>query len=171
MSINSVPVLSFVGRSKTGKTSLIERLIPFFRAKGITVSVIKHHHLDFEIDIPGKDTYRFKQAGARTVIISSPNKIAIIKDNVRNPKIEDIISEYATETDVVIVEGYKKAKLPKIEVYLNRENQPPVCIDDKNLLAIVTDLPFSARVPVFLRDDTEGISEFIFSHFAFRISH
>jgi len=171
MSINGIPVLSFVGRSKTGKTSLIERLIPIFCAKGIRVSVVKHHHLDFDIDIPGKDTYRFKQAGAQTVIISSPNKIAVIKDAVREPKIEDIISKYATEVDVVIVEGYKKAKLPKIEVYVNRENQPPVCLDDKYLLAIVTDLPFSARVPVFLREDIEGISEFIFSHFSLRTSH
>ena len=83
---------------------------------------------------------------------------------------EDIISRYVTETDIVIIEGYKKAKLPKIEVYINREDQPPLCLDDENLLAIVTDLPFSAHVPVFSRDDKEGISEFIFSHFTLRPS-
>ncbi len=170
MSNNSIPVLAFVGLSKTGKTSLIESLIPIFCSKGIRVAVIKHHHLGFDIDIHGKDTHRFKQAGAQTVIISSPDKIAVIKDSFVEPEVEDIISRYVTETDIVIIEGYKKAKLPKIEVYINREDQPPLCLDDENLLAIVTDLPFSAHVPVFSRDDKEGISEFIFSHFTLRPS-
>lgn len=165
-----IPVLSIVGRSKTGKTSLIERLIPLFSSKGIKVSVIKHHHLDFEIDIPGKDTYRFKHAGARTVVISSPKKMAIIKDSECEPTIEEIISKYTADTGFVIVEGYKKANLPKVEVYLKRENMPPVCINDKNLLAIVTDVPYAAHVPVFSRNDIEGITGFICSHFGFRIS-
>lgn len=166
MTNKRIPVLSVVGRSKTGKTTLIEKLIPLLDSKGIKVAVIKHHHHDFEIDIPGKDTHRLKHAGAHTVIISSPEKIAIIQDIRSEPSIEDIVSKYASNMDIVITEGYKKADMPKIEVYQEKENLPPVCIDDKNLLAIVSDSPIVASVPVFLRDDTGSITEFILSQFA-----
>ena len=159
-----------MGRSKTGKTTLIEKLISLLDSKGIKVAVIKHHHRDFEIDVPGKDTHRLKYAGARTVIISSPKKIAIIQDTWREPSIEDIISKYVTNIDIVITEGYKKADMPKIEVYQKNKNLPPVCIDDKNLLAVVSDLPIVASVPVFLRDDVEGIIELILSQFALPVA-
>ncbi|MCX5817938.1 MAG: molybdopterin-guanine dinucleotide biosynthesis protein B [Proteobacteria bacterium] len=165
MTNKRIPVLSVVGRSKTGKTTLIEKLIPLLDSKGIKVAVIKHHHHDFEIDTPGKDTHRLKHAGAHTVIISSPKKIAIIQDTWREPSIEDIVSKYASNMDIVITEGYKKADMPKIEVYQKKKNLPPVCIDDKNLLALVSDSPILASVPVFLRDDAEGILELILSRF------
>ncbi len=163
MSERKIPLISFVGRSNTGKTTLIERLIPVLKSKGISVAVIKHHPHDFEIDIPGKDTYRHKKAGAMTVILSSPKKIAMIKDTEKETPFKQILSRYVEGVDLLIVEGYKKEDIPKIEVYPRKEGVEPVCINDTGLSAIVTDSMFHTRVPVFLRDDIEGIAEFVIS--------
>ncbi len=156
-----IPVIGIVGRSKTGKTTLIEKLIPLLGARGIRVATAKHHPHDFEIDVPGKDTYRHKHAGARTVIISSPGKMAMIKDTDRDLSLNEICSRYVDDVDLLIAEGYKKEEVPKIEVFPRKKEIEPVCIDDRNLLAIVTDAPFSSRVPVFQRDDAATVVDFI----------
>ena len=156
-----IPVISIVGRSKTGKTTLIEKLIPLLATKGIKVATAKHHPHDFEIDIPGKDTYRHKRAGARTVIMSSPGKIAVIKDTDGDLSLEEIRAGYVDHVDLLIAEGYKREEIPKIEVFPKKEEIDPVCIDDSNLLAIITDIPFRSRVPVFQRDDVETVARFI----------
>lgn len=166
MKKEKIPMISFVGRSKTGKTTLIERLLPVLNGSGIKVAVIKHHHGEFEIDIPAKDTHRMKKSGAGAVIISSPGKIALIQDTEKDLTIDEIVSKYEIDADIIFTEGYKKAVLPKIEVYNTKNKEEPVCINDKNLIAVVSDLPCSLRVPVFLRDDIKGISGFILSHFA-----
>ena len=155
------PVLCFVGRSNTGKTTVIERLIPMLKAKGITVATIKHHNHPFEIDYEGKDTYRHKAAGARTAMIVSSRKIALVKDLDRELSLTQIVAQYAHDVDLVIVEGYKAERLPKIEVYNFREHTPPLAADDANLLALISDIEMPARVPVFLRDDIQGIAAFI----------
>jgi molybdopterin-guanine dinucleotide biosynthesis adapter protein len=160
-----IPVISIVGRAKTGKTTFIEKLIPLLMDDGIRVAVIKHHHHDFEFDIPGKDTYRHKKAGARTVILSSPEKIAMVKDTEKDLSIDEIISGYIDDIDLVITEGYKKEDMPKIEVYPKKVGLEPVCINDGNLVAIITDIPFVSHVPVFQRDDVEGVTGFIISKF------
>ncbi|MCX5813987.1 MAG: molybdopterin-guanine dinucleotide biosynthesis protein B [Proteobacteria bacterium] len=160
-----IPVISIVGRAKTGKTTFIEKLIPVLMYKDIKVAVIKHHLHDFEFDIPGKDTYRHKKAGAKTVILSSPGKIAMVKDTEKDLSIEEIISGYIDDIDLLITEGYKKEDMPKIEVYPKKEGAEPVCIDDRNLVAIITDIPFTTHVPVFQRDDIEGVAGFILTKF------
>jgi molybdopterin-guanine dinucleotide biosynthesis adapter protein len=156
-----IPVIGIVGRSKTGKTTLVEKLIPLFKSSGIRVATAKHHPHDFEIDIPGKDTYRHKKAGASTVIISSPGKIALVKDTDGDLPLEEIRARYVDEVDLLIAEGYKREEIPKIEVFPKKEGIDPVCIDDSNLLAIITDIPFNSRVPVFQRDDVELVAQFI----------
>jgi molybdopterin-guanine dinucleotide biosynthesis protein B len=158
-----IPVISIVGRSKTGKTTLIEKLIPLLATKGIKVATAKHHPHDFEIDIPGKDTYRHKRAGARTVIMSSPGKIAVVKDTDGDLSLEEIRARYVDDVDLLIAEGYKREEIPKVEVFPRKEEIDPVCLNDANLLAIVTDIPFSSRIPVFQRDDVEAVAEFIMS--------
>lgn len=160
-----IPVLSIVGRAKTGKTTFIEKLIPLLVDKGVRVAVIKHHLHDFDFDIPGKDTYRHKKAGAATVILASPGKIAMVKDTEKDLSIEEIISGYIDDVNLLITEGYKKEDMPKIEVYPKKEDLEPVCIDDRNLIAIVSDIPFLSRVPVFHRDDAESVANFIISSF------
>lgn len=164
------PILCLVGRSNTGKTTLIERLIPSFAAKGVTVATIKHHEHPFEIDYEGKDTYRHKKAGAKTAMIVSSQRLAMVKDLERGLTIEEITAQYAGDVDLVIVEGYKAAALPKIEVYNYREDLVPVAAQDKDLVALVTDAPISASVPVFSREDIEGIATFIMRHFGLRES-
>jgi molybdopterin-guanine dinucleotide biosynthesis protein B len=160
-----IPVISIVGRAKTGKTTFIERLIPVLMEKGINVAVIKHHLHDFEFDIPGKDTYRHKKAGAKTVILSSPGKIAMVKDTERDLSIDEIVYKYIDDVDLLITEGYKREDMPKIEVYPKQDGVKPVCINDGNLAAVITDIPFVSHVPVFQRDDTESVANFIISRF------
>lgn len=163
MGEKQIPIISIVGRSKTGKTTFLERMIPVLMNKGIKVATIKHHPHDFEIDIPGKDTYRHKKAGAKTVILSSPGKIAIIKDTEKDLSIEEIRARYVDDVDLLITEGYKKEDMLKIEVYPKKDGIEPVCANDRGLVAIITDTPFTAHVPVFLRDDAESVAEFIIS--------
>lgn len=158
----AVVAISFVGRSKVGKTTLIERLIPLLMEKGLRIGVIKHHHNDFEIDKPGKDTYRYKQAGARIAIIASPSKIALVEDAPVELTLEEIVARFVHDVDLLIVEGFKKEALPKIEVFQAKEGvNGPVCAGDKNLVAIVTDEPLVTTLPVFSRDEIEGVARFI----------
>jgi molybdopterin-guanine dinucleotide biosynthesis adapter protein len=155
------PVICFVGRSNTGKTTLLERLIELLKERGIRVATVKHHHHDFEIDREGKDTYRHKKAGARLSMIVSPAKLALVQDLEDEPRLEEIIDRYIRDVDLVIVEGYKKEAIPKIEVFNHASGSPPVALDDENLLAIVSDAPLSASLPVFLRDEVEKIADFV----------
>jgi molybdopterin-guanine dinucleotide biosynthesis protein B len=155
-----------VGRSNTGKTTVIERLIPILVGKGLKVAVIKHHPHDFEIDIPGKDTYRYKQAGATMSILASPGKVAVVEDTETELTLEEIITRYIHDVDLLIVEGFKREEIPKIEVFQRKEGADmPVCAEDKNLIAVITDESIDTLLPVFSRDDVGGVAEFILSRF------
>lgn len=158
---NSIAVLSIVGRSKTGKTTLIEQLIPLLKRKGLRIATIKHHHHDFEIDREGKDTYRHKAAGAKAVFLSSPAQIALVMDIEKELKVQEIIHKYIRDVDLVITEGYKGENFPKIEVFEWKKNTHPVCSGDGSLIALVTDKHIDVPVQQFLRDDIEGVAEFI----------
>ncbi|MCX7966436.1 MAG: molybdopterin-guanine dinucleotide biosynthesis protein B [Syntrophorhabdaceae bacterium] len=157
-------IIAIVGTSKVGKTTLIERLIPKFKEKGIEVAVIKHHPHDFDIDIPGKDTHRLKTAGAKTTIISSPKKIAMVSDVKKEIMPYEIVKKFIDDVDLVIVEGYKREKIPKIEVFRNKRDAKPVCANDPHLIAFATDKHFPSDKPVFLLNDVEGIAQFIIAH-------
>jgi molybdopterin-guanine dinucleotide biosynthesis protein B len=159
------PVFCVVGRSNTGKTTLIERLIPVLASKGVRVATIKHHDRPFEMDLQGKDTYRHKSAGAKAAMIVSDRKLGLVKDLEREMHVDELVARYMDDVDLVIVEGYKQEPLPKIEVYNYRENDPPVAAEDEFLVAIVADAPVPAAVPVFLRDDIEAIAAFIMQKF------
>ncbi|OPY62570.1 MAG: Molybdopterin molybdenumtransferase [Syntrophorhabdaceae bacterium PtaU1.Bin034] len=161
-----LPVVSFIGRSNTGKTTLVERLIPLLVSRGIRIATIKHHHLeDFEIDQEGKDSYRHKKAGARIAMIASAKKIALVEDVERDLGLHEIRARYVRDVDLFIAEGFKEEKVPKIEVYNYSEAKPPLATNDSDLLAIVSDRSVTASVPVFLRDDIERIADFIVKHF------
>ena len=166
MAKESIPYFSFVGRSNTGKTTVIERLIPILVGKGLKVAVIKHHPHDFEIDKPGKDTYRYKQAGATMAILASPHKVAVVEDTETELTLEEIITRYIHDVDLLIVEGFKREEIPKIEVFQRKEGADmPVCAEDKNLIAVITDESIDTLLPVFARDDVGGVAEFILSRF------
>ncbi|HOE16721.1 MAG TPA: molybdopterin-guanine dinucleotide biosynthesis protein B [Syntrophorhabdaceae bacterium] len=158
---DSIAVLSIVGRSKTGKTTLIEKLIPLLKSRGLTIATIKHHHGDFEIDREGKDTYRHKAAGAKAVLLTSPAKIALVMDVDKELKVQEIINKYIHDVDLVITEGYKRESFPKIEVFNWKKDTYPVCLGDGSLIALVVDKRIDVTVQQFLRDDIAGIAEFI----------
>ena len=156
-----VPLISIIGTSKSGKTTFIEKLIPVFTERGLRVATIKHHHLDFEIDKVGKDTYKHKQAGSSTVILSSPYKIAVIRDVIKEIPLWDIVSRYIEDTDIIITEGYKKEDAPKIEIFREAKKTSPLCLHDETILAVVTDKHIDTDIPQFSMDDVEGIAKFI----------
>lgn len=110
------PIVSFVGRSNSGKTTLIEAIIPLLKRTGLRVGAIKHNAHRFEIDHPGKDSWRFTHAGADTMVITSAGQMAMVKVLERQKTVQEIADELFGDVDIVIVEGYKAADLPKIEV-------------------------------------------------------
>lgn len=162
------PVISFVGRSNSGKTTFLEKLIPVLKELGVRVATIKHDVHDFEIDREGKDTYRHKKAGARITMIASPKKLALVEDLDSELPLETIVTRYVRNIDLVMTEGYKKEQMPKIEVYAFREDVSPLALDDPNVLAIVADVPLDAHVPVFSRDNPAPVADFIIEKFGLK---
>jgi molybdopterin-guanine dinucleotide biosynthesis adapter protein len=158
---NKVPIISFVGTSKSGKTTFIEKLIPLLKEMGLRVAVIKHHHLNFEIDTIGKDTYRYKRAGASIAILSSPYKIAFVKDLEKELPLQEIVSGYINDVDLVITEGYKQENIPKIEVFRHGKEIAPLCLHDDKIVAIITDKKVDANITQFAMDDVESVAKFI----------
>ncbi len=141
--------IGFVGHSGNGKTTLIEKLIKEFTKKGYKVGAIKHDAHNFEIDYPGKDSYRMKHAGALRVVLSSKEKFALIEDRKEEKTLNEI-KQLFLDCDIVFVEGYKLGDIPKIEVHRS-ENSKNYLIDEniKNIVAIVTDENRSFPVPTF----------------------
>ena len=153
------PILCIAGRSQTGKTTLIEKLIPVLKNRGYRIGTIKHSHHIFEMDKTGKDSWRHKDAGAETVIIASPGKIAMVKSDHEGTL--DSLVNYFSDMDLVITEGYKGEAKPKIEVVRAARHQQTLLADDANLIAIVTDVDMSAEVPVFGMEDIDQLADFI----------
>ena len=158
---HNIPCISIVGTSNTGKTTVIEGLIPLFRNKGLRVATIKHHHLDFEIDKEGKDTYRHKSAGASLVLLSSPRKIAFIKSLETEMSLKNIVARYVDDVDLIITEGYKKEDIPKIEVFRYGKGRVPLYMRDRTIRAVVTDRPLNADIPQFSSHDFKSLAAFI----------
>ncbi len=141
-------VVSFVGPSGSGKTTLIESLIPRFVEKGLRVGAIKHDAHHFEVDKEGKDTYRFTQAGAKSVVISSRQRMALMKRWQKEPPIEDIVSLYFQDCDVVLTEGYKQSTLPKILVFRKEGPSPANMEIQGKIVALATNTPVDIRADV-----------------------
>ena len=133
------PQITFVGRSGTGKTTYLERLIPVLRARGLRLAVVKHDVHGFQMDTPGKDTYRFAQAGAGIVAISSRDRVAILEQPPHELTLDEVISRLP-EADLILTEGYKAVPNPKIEIHRAALNRP-ILTDPKELLAVITDEP------------------------------
>lgn len=155
----NIPVISFVARSDTGKTTYLERLIPVIKSRGIRLAVIKHDAHKFDIDIPGKDSWRLTQAGADIMIISSPDKLAYIEQRKVELSLEEVISKI-NNVDLIITEGYKFEDKPKIEIHRKELNQRLLC-EEKQLLAIVTDEALNTNVPCLDFYDLEKMVDII----------
>lgn len=155
------PVLALIGRPNCGKTTLIEKLIPALAVRGVRVGTIKHHHGDIQMDTPGKDTWRHKQAGAQVVLLSSPVGIGLIQDTAGDTPVEDIVSRYFQNVDLVIAEGYKWSTLPKIEVFRSTVYDEPMPEPGETLIAMVSDVEVRHDLPWFRNDDISLLVEFI----------
>jgi molybdopterin-guanine dinucleotide biosynthesis protein B len=155
------PVLALIGRPNCGKTTLIEKLIPALAVKGVRVGTIKHHHGDIQMDTPGKDTWRHKNAGAKVVLLSSPDGIGLIQDTTEDTPVEDLVSLYFQNVDLVIAEGYKWSALPKIEVFRSTVYDEPMPEPGETLIAMVSDVEVRQDLPWFKNDDISSLIEFI----------
>lgn len=160
-----IPIISIVGKSDSGKTTLIEKLVPELNSRGYRIATVKHDIHGFEIDREGKDSWRHKQAGAHTVVISSPNKVALIRDVEKDLSLEEIREKLIQDVDLIISEGYKKDVQPKIEVFRKEKHKELLCTEDDNFVAIVSSQKLDVGVPCFDLEDMKGVVDFIEKEF------
>ncbi len=157
----TVPVLALVGYSNSGKTTLMEKLIAGFTAQGLRIGTIKHSHHQPEMDTPGKDSWRHKQAGAATSLLVTPEKMLMVTDMRDSLTPEQLTDRFFDAYDLVLVEGYGSMPGAKIEVVRAACSQVLRC-DDSELLAVATDIPgFKANVPVLDLNQPEAVMDFI----------
>ena len=153
---NNKPVITIVGKSGSGKTTLLEKIIQQLKKDEIRIAVIKHDAHRFEMDRPGKDTWRMAQAGADVVAISSSEKVAMIEKVNKEKSLDEVIA-LLPDVDIVLTEGYKRDDNPKIEVYRPEVHKERLC-SSHELLAIVSDVECEdLKVPRYCFDDIEGL--------------
>ena len=155
------PRIAFVGRHNSGKTTLLLAVLPLLVARGLRVGYLKHAHAGFEIDQPEKDSYRARRTGVVQTIITGAKQTAVI-DDAANLSLDEAMTRYVRDDlDLLVVEGFKAAALPKIEVARAALSTELLCLNDRNLIATVTDFPVSPAVPHFGLGDAEPIADFV----------
>ncbi|NOZ30020.1 MAG: molybdopterin-guanine dinucleotide biosynthesis protein B [Chloroflexi bacterium] len=154
------PIIAIVGRSDSGKTTFLEKLIPELKARGWRVGVIKHHGHPSPLDQPGKDTWRHAEAGADRVVAASSVELALFERLTEKPSPREIARRFFTDVDIVLTEGHKRSDLPKIEICRAARSRELLCTPDE-LLAVVSDLRFPIPVPHFDLSDAKGIADLI----------
>jgi molybdopterin-guanine dinucleotide biosynthesis protein MobB len=159
------PIISIVGKSNSGKTTLVEKLIPELIKRGYRVATIKHNKHGFDIDHKGKDSWRHKQAGARTTVIACPTRIALIEDIDRDQSLDEIRDKYIKGADVILAEGYKGNPFPKIEVFRSELKRELLCGKDDNLLAITADVKINVGDACFDINDIKSVADLIENKF------
>jgi len=153
-------IIGITGWSGAGKTTLILKLIPLLTARGLKVSTLKHAHHMFDVDTPGKDSYEHRAAGATEVLIASENRFAIMHEfrGAPEPPLEVLLARLSP-VDIVLIEGFKRAPHPKIEVYRAANGKPPLHPGNPGIVAIASDSPFpEAGRPVIALDDAAAIA-------------
>ncbi|HID86308.1 MAG TPA: molybdopterin-guanine dinucleotide biosynthesis protein B [Anaerolineae bacterium] len=158
-----IPIISVVGKSGAGKTTFLERLIPELKGRGYRVAVVKHDVHGFEVDVPGKDSWRMAQAGSDAVVIAGPRKLALIRGLEREMTLGEIAA-LLPDADIILTEGYKRGTAPKIEVSRRAVSQELLCTEEE-LVALVTDQPFPLEVPQFDLDDAAGVVDLLEERF------
>jgi len=160
-------VVGFAGFSGSGKTTLVESLIPAFKLRGLRVSVVKHAHHKFDIDYPGKDTWRHREAGAFEVVVASSQRLALIREFERPAQltVHHLIAELYEGVDWVLVEGFKDSNLLKIEVWRADAGKPALYRNDDFIVAIATDarerLPEPTLRPVLDLNDAQSVGQWL----------
>ncbi len=160
-----IPIVSIVGKSNSGKTTLIEKLIAELTRRGLRVATIKHNRHGFDIDHEGKDSWRHRRAGAVATVVASPGRVALIEDAAKDYGLAEIRDLYIRNADIVLAEGYKQNPHPKIEVFRTELKRERLCGPGDNLIALAGDQPISSDVPWFDWNDTTGLSDLIVERF------
>jgi molybdopterin-guanine dinucleotide biosynthesis protein B len=157
----------FAGWSGSGKTTLIEKLIPRFIGRGLRVSLIKHAHHTFDVDKPGKDSYRHRHAGTTEVLVTSSRRWALMHElrGMEEPSFEEQVA-HLSACDLLLVEGFKHSPIPKLEVWRAENGEPLLHPVDPHIVAIATDSPIQARVAVLDLNDDDAIAAFILNYLA-----
>lgn len=153
-------IFGIVGFKNAGKTGLMERLVTDITARGFSVSTVKHAHHQFDVDQPGKDSFRHRTAGAQQVLLSSSNRWALMTElrDAKEPALETLLSQLSP-VDLVLVEGYKRDGHPKVEAYRADAKNALIC--DDTVMAVASDVPLQLDRPVFDLNDTVAIANFI----------
>lgn len=165
-----IPVCGFVAFSGTGKTTLLEKVIPLLKAKGIRIGLIKHAHHDFDIDYEGKDSYRLRKAGAKQTLVASAKRWALINEEEaekQDPDLNELIGQLSQdELDIILVEGFKYVAFPRIELHRSSLKKPLLFPDDNSIIAIACDgqLEQTPGIPELDINKPEEIVDFVMNH-------
>jgi molybdopterin-guanine dinucleotide biosynthesis protein MobB len=162
----NTPVVSIVAKSGTGKTTLLEKLIAEMKHRGYKVGAVKHDAHSFSIDHEGKDSWRLTQAGADTMLITSPDKLAMVNQYQadKEPTLTETVATYCKDVDIVLTEGFKRSTMPKIEVHRQERSEKILCRDeeyDPTLIAVASNSPLEVDVPLFDINDARGLCDLI----------
>jgi molybdopterin-guanine dinucleotide biosynthesis protein B len=155
-----VPVIAIVGKSGVGKTVIMEKLIAEFKARGYRVGAVKHTHQTIDLDAPGKDTWRYSQAGSDGIAISSPLRVTVFNKLDHEPALEETIRLLGDGYDIILAEGFKDTRSPRIEVCPTGKTADLVC-NESDLCAIIARVKKKGKKPVFGREEIAGIADFI----------
>lgn len=155
----------FAGWSGSGKTTLIEQLIPRFNMQGLKVSLIKHAHHNFDVDQPGKDSYRHREAGCQEVLVTSARRWVLMHElrGAEEPGLEAQM-KLISPCDLLLVEGFKRYAMPKLEIYRKENGKAFLHPEDPNIVAVASDVPVDTGLPTFDLNDYDAIAEFIIAY-------
>jgi molybdopterin-guanine dinucleotide biosynthesis protein B len=158
-------IFGFAGYSGSGKTTLIEKLIPLFTARGLKVSLIKHAHHTFDVDTPGKDSYRHRHAGCTEVLVTSSRRWVLMHE-LRGEAEPDLNQQlvHLSPCDLVLVEGFKHDPIPKIEVYRAGVGEPLLHPNDPNIVAVASDAALETRLPLLDLNNPTQVAAFVLKH-------
>jgi molybdopterin-guanine dinucleotide biosynthesis protein B len=160
-----IPIVSIVGKSNSGKTTLLEKIIADLAHRGYRIATIKHNRHGFTIDHEGKDSYRHKQAGAHTTVVSSPHQLALVQDVDHDLSFGEIREKFISGADIILTEGFKVNDYPKIEVFRSGLGRERIGKKEDGLIAVASDVSLDIDVPCLDLNDPKTIADFIEIHF------
>ena len=160
-----IPIVSIVGKSNSGKTTLLEKIIADLVHRGYRVATIKHNRHGFNIDHEGKDSYRHKKAGAHTTVVSSPHQLALVQDVDHDHSFEGIREKFISGADIILTEGFKVNDYPKIEVFRSELKRELISKKEDGLVAVATNVSLDIDVPCLDLNDPKTVADFIEFHF------
>ncbi len=160
-----IPIVSIVGKSNSGKTTLLEKMISELVGRGYRIATIKHNKHGFNMDHEGKDSYRHKKAGAQMTVVSSPHQLALVQDVDHDHSFEEIRDKFITGVDIILTEGFKVNDYPKIEVYRSELKRELISKKEDGLIALAADVHMTIGVPCFDINDAKTIVDYLEKEF------